>query len=116
MSPTLAAGLVVTFVCAGAAFGLLGSQGAPPARTPAAMAASAVRLPLAFEANGGRTDPRVRFLARGEGYTMFFTDRDAVFSLRGTGNRAAVVRTRLVGSSGAAAVTGGGLLPGHINS
>jgi hypothetical protein len=31
-------------------------------------------LPLVFESNRGQTDGQVRFLARGEGYTLFLTD------------------------------------------
>jgi len=39
-------------------------------------------LPLAFEANQGQTDPRVRFLARGPGHTLFLTADEAVLVLR----------------------------------
>jgi hypothetical protein len=38
-------------------------------------------LPLAFEQNQGQTDPQVKYLARGHGYTLFLTANDAVFSL-----------------------------------
>ncbi len=38
-------------------------------------------VPLSFEANAGQTDPRVRYLARGQGYTVFLTDDEAVLSL-----------------------------------
>ncbi|HTW80790.1 MAG TPA: putative Ig domain-containing protein [Terracidiphilus sp.] len=38
-------------------------------------------LPLSFEANNGQTDPRVKFLAHGPGYTLFLTPREAVLSL-----------------------------------
>jgi len=41
------------------------------------------RLPLSFEANQGQTDPRVKFLARGQGYTLFLTQGgEAVLTLR----------------------------------
>ena len=41
------------------------------------------RLPLSFEANEGQTDPRVKFLARGPGYTLFLTQGgEAVLTLR----------------------------------
>jgi hypothetical protein len=40
------------------------------------------RLPLSFEANHGQTDPQVRFLARGGGYTIFLTADEAVLTLR----------------------------------
>ena len=39
------------------------------------------RLPLTFEPNRGRTDPRVAFVARGPGYTVFLTPTEVVFSL-----------------------------------
>ncbi len=39
-------------------------------------------LPLAFEANQGQSDPRVKFLARGAGYTVFITGDGAVLSFR----------------------------------
>jgi hypothetical protein len=41
------------------------------------------RVPLSFEENRGQTDPRVRYLTRGEGYTLYLTDQEAVFSLSG---------------------------------
>jgi Abnormal spindle-like microcephaly-assoc'd, ASPM-SPD-2-Hydin/Beta-propeller repeat len=39
------------------------------------------KLPLSFEENAGQTDARVKFLARGAGYTVFLTDRDATLRL-----------------------------------
>ncbi|MGH9430134.1 MAG: SBBP repeat-containing protein [Terriglobia bacterium] len=39
-------------------------------------------LPLSFEANKGQTDPRVKFLSRGSGYTLFLTSNEAVLTLR----------------------------------
>ena len=41
------------------------------------------KLPLSFEANQGQTDARVRFLARGGGYTVFLTDDEAVLGGNG---------------------------------
>ena len=38
--------------------------------------------PLAFEANRGQSDPRVKFLSRGKGYTAFLTAGGIVLSLR----------------------------------
>lgn len=62
-----------------AAFALVAPGLGPGAPAPAAHAAS---LPLAFEANQGQTDPRVRFLARAAGYTLFLTATETVLSLR----------------------------------
>jgi PKD domain-containing protein/beta-propeller repeat-containing protein/all-beta uncharacterized protein/S-layer family protein len=38
--------------------------------------------PLRFEANLGQTDPQVKFLARGLGFSLFLTSTEAVLSLR----------------------------------
>jgi Abnormal spindle-like microcephaly-assoc'd, ASPM-SPD-2-Hydin/Beta-propeller repeat len=57
------------------------------------------KIPLAFEANSGQTDERVKFLARGAGYTVFLTDRDATLRLErpaaGRGGHAAESVVRL---------------------
>ncbi|MGH9775916.1 MAG: choice-of-anchor D domain-containing protein [Candidatus Acidiferrales bacterium] len=39
-------------------------------------------LPLAFEENRGQSDSRVKYLARGKGYTLFLTPGESVMSLR----------------------------------
>jgi hypothetical protein len=39
------------------------------------------RLPLAFEANQGQTDPQVKFVSRGAGYNMFLTSNEAILTL-----------------------------------
>ena len=39
------------------------------------------RLPLYFEANQGQTDASVRYLAHGNGYTLFLTENQAVISM-----------------------------------
>src|SRR5438128_5786750 len=48
----------------------------------ARLAESYGKLPLSFEANQGQTDPRVKFLSRGSGYTLFLTSDEAVLALR----------------------------------
>jgi hypothetical protein len=40
------------------------------------------KLPLAFEANHGQTNSRVKFLSRGPGYTLFLTSTEAVLALQ----------------------------------
>src|SRR5262245_50241730 len=42
------------------------------------------KIPLSFEANSGQADSRIRFLARGPGYGVFFTADGAVMRLAGT--------------------------------
>jgi len=48
--------------------------------------ASLYALPLAFEANQGQTDPAVKYMARGNGYSVFLTANDAVFAIPSTEN------------------------------
>jgi len=110
---------------------------AQPAAASQIAAQSRVRssyasLPLAFEENKGQTDPQVKYLARGEGYTLFLTDRDAVFSLRSakksdgrssmpglnrTANdeSTAVVRMTLANANAPAKLSAGEMLPGKSN-
>jgi Beta-propeller repeat len=84
------------------------------------------RLPLSFEPNRGQTDARVKFLARGRGYTLFLTPREAVLDLdvasqtKGARKaqkpaRGAVLRMRLVGANPQPSVLGTGQLPGRVN-
>ena len=40
------------------------------------------KLPQQFEPNLGQTDPKVKFLSRGRGYTLFLTPSEAVLALR----------------------------------
>src|SRR5438445_4512638 len=55
---------------------------AGPSRRSPALYDLYQRLPLTFERNAGQTDRRVKFLARGPGYTLFLTGDEAVLSLR----------------------------------
>lgn len=72
-------GLLLAGIFAGAnAFGDTASRGeANDKRIQAAYS----RLPLAFEANLGQANPRVRYLCRGSGYTLFLTPNEAVLTL-----------------------------------
>jgi hypothetical protein len=62
-------------------------------------------LPLNFEANQGQSSGEVKFLARGLGLGVFFTDSQAVVILNQAGRRAgaqqvpAVLRISMVGGS-----------------
>ncbi len=58
------------------------------------------KLPLRFEENLGQTDPSVRFLARGPGYSVFLTGREAVLALRAAqSSTGAAVRMDLLGAN-----------------
>jgi hypothetical protein len=57
-----------------------------PAAAPTAAATLAGdygKIPLSFERNEGQSDPRVQYLARGGGYSLFLTASEAVLTLRG---------------------------------
>lgn len=94
-------------------------------------------LPLSFEANNGQVNSNVRFLSRGEGYSLFLTDREAVLALRKPeiserkteghampstkpsvnpeSIKTDVVRMQLAGAASDSVVTGGDELAGTAN-
>jgi hypothetical protein len=99
------------------------------------LAASYAELPLGFEANRGQSDPRVKFLARGSGYSLFLTSNEAVLALKRASQESKevagnpgparsrstpsehteFVRMKLVGASPAARESGVDPLPGKAN-
>ena len=58
------------------------------------------RLPLSFEANQGQTDPHVKFISRGSGYSLFLTPTEAVLALRSS-SRDSKVKGQEAGAEGA---------------
>ena len=73
------------------------------------------QFPLSFEPNREQTGAEVKFLARGEGYILFLTDKDAVFRLgKGPGN-SSVLRMSLLGANAKPSFTGMDELPGKSN-
>ena len=64
-----------------------------------------MNIPLSFEKNEGQTDPQVRFLARGQGYSLFLTPAEAVLTMCKSKNTKPqtqlrdVVRMRLMGGN-----------------
>jgi hypothetical protein len=87
-------------------------------------------LPLFFEANRGQTDPRVRFLSRASGYTLFLTPTEITLvesktpavsrhkpqaSVENSKTPPAVVRMKLAGSNPSPELTGVDELPGKVN-
>src|SRR6266404_1416106 len=94
------------------------------------------KLPLAFEANQGQSDPHVKFLSRGAGYSLSLTSNEAVLALHEASRRepalpgakartapektsreikSAVLRMKMVGANAKAEVTGQEELPGKSN-
>ncbi|MEO8041629.1 MAG: Ig-like domain-containing protein, partial [Acidobacteriota bacterium] len=69
------------------------------------------KLPINFEPNVGQTDDAVKFLARGHGYSLFLSQRDAVVSLQKYGKAGKVesqsaVRMSIEGATDAASISG----------
>ncbi|HUO04815.1 MAG TPA: SBBP repeat-containing protein [Candidatus Binataceae bacterium] len=54
----------------------------PDHKGTSAVAASYAKIPLSFEPNHGQTDPSVKYLSRGRGYSLFLTPGEAVLSLK----------------------------------
>ena len=63
-----------------------GNASAPPVQPATPQVHTSVigfgKLPLSFEANQGQTDPQVKFIARGRGYTLFLTPTESVMVLQ----------------------------------
>ncbi len=79
-------------------------------------------LPLMFEPNLGQTDPQVKFMTRGNGYSLFLTDRAAVLSLAHAGSGrestdipASVIRMELAGARSKPVLQGREPLPAKSN-
>jgi hypothetical protein len=102
--------------------GLLLASGAAAqvtSNTPAVPAkASYSKIPLSFEANQGQADSQVKFLSRGDGYSLSLTSNAAVLKLRtpaGAETAPAVLRMELLGAAPGAQVSGTNKLPGIVN-
>ena len=114
--------LLLSFALASSLF-LLSGKGIPRASAQSLQPVSINdQIPLTFEANLGQTDNRVKYLARGKGYTLFLTKDEAVFSLaparsaeRSTAPASAILRTRFVGANLNPTIDGVSRLPGKSN-
>jgi hypothetical protein len=114
--PTLFAAVLLLWLLAvpRAAAEPLPAPAAPEPATRARVSETYGRLPLRFEANRGQTDPRVKFLSRGPGYSVFLTSTEAVLVLSKGTDRTAL-RVTLLDANRAAQVTGHEELPGAVN-
>src|ERR1700678_3278375 len=112
-----------------------GDGSAVSAQDKQKLAASAIKLPLFFEANQGQTDPSVRFLTRSGGYTMFLTPTETVLVEGKNGavsgdklgkgftapradaknSKQSVLRMELLGANAAPEFQGLQELPGKVN-
>jgi hypothetical protein len=106
--------------------GQLPNQASPAAR--AGLVEAYGKLPLSFQPNQGQSDKQVKFLSRGQGYTLFLTGNEAVLSLThrdraedvgrdklatikpaaflSQGQKSAVLRMKLVGANASTAISG----------
>ncbi len=69
------------------------SEGLAPAKN-LQLASAYGKLPLSFEANRGQTDPHVKFISRGSGYSLFLTATEAVLTLRSSSQESKVESQR----------------------
>lgn len=107
-------GLLFAVLVSSSATASAGAASAPDATKH--MAAKYGQVPLSFEPNKGQTDPSVRFLSRGSGYSLFLTKDEVVLNLERqnagvttTGQKPASVDSlhmKLLGASDASAITG----------
>lgn len=85
-------------------------------------------IPLSFEPNRGQTNPEARFVARGQGYSLFLTPSEAVLSLQSLQKEdvlhhpikddkavSAVLRLQLLNANVSTAISGRDQLPGYSN-
>jgi len=127
--------LVVFLQSVIALHGQITAAASSPASSQGADASGQMRpaiasVPLFFEANQGQADPRVRFLSRSSGYTLFLTPEETVLvesaALPSAGNKSggsrdskpsprAVLRMKLLGAHRAQEFAGIGELPGKVN-
>ncbi len=91
--------------------------------------ADLVNLPLNFEPNQGQTDPRVQFLSRGSGYSLFLTADEVILNLerqsleaissapdnKPTAAQVASMHMKLIGASASAKAAGVDQQPGVVN-
>jgi hypothetical protein len=80
------------------------------------------KLPLAFEPNLGQSNGQAKFLAHGDGYSLFLNSSEVLLALRESAKskqtehaRADVLRMQLVGANDAAAFSAIDELPGKSN-
>lgn len=83
--------------------------------------AAFLKLPIMFEPNRGQSNPNVKFLARGAGYSLFLDADGAVLASQRAPHSShpdsgvKLLRMRLAGANRSAFVTGAEQLPGKSN-
>jgi cysteine-rich repeat protein len=90
----------------------------PSAAARARLVETLGRQPLAFEPNTGKTDPRVGFVSRGDGYALALSPTNASLWLRNPGpasHGAASIRMAVLGANPNANAAATSELPGRSN-
>src|SRR4051795_4236339 len=80
--------------------------------SPAKIQTGYGNLPLTFEVNQGQTDPRVKFLAHGDGCGLFLTPDEAVLTFTAKKD---VLRMRFAGARRDPKMEGVAPAPGKTN-
>jgi hypothetical protein len=111
-SAAVVAGVVRQEVAAPAA---TGRHPAPSAALTARVSAALARQPVAFVANRGQTDARVRYAAQGSGFAFFATPDEVRLALDRSPAERVALALRFVGHDRAAAITGSDRLAGDAN-
>jgi hypothetical protein len=86
-----------------------------PAAPPRPRIENLNKLPLVFERNQGQTSSQVKFLARGQGYTLFLTSGEAVLALHNASPKSGVLHVKMLGANPASDVSGMDEMPGKSN-
>jgi len=92
------AGVLAMLGACGLAYAEQPKQSPSPARE-AQVRRDYGQLPMSFEANRGQSAEPVRFLARGDGYGLFLTGKEAVLTLRTPASKGAPARLHPYGVS-----------------
>jgi hypothetical protein len=81
-SATILATIITALVAFASASDALAQQIKPDEAKRIELNQAYGKLPLSFEGNQGQTDPQVKFLSRGNGYSLFLTPTEAVLVLK----------------------------------
>jgi len=73
------------------------------------------KRPVGFEPNQGQTNPKVKYLARGSGYDLFLTPRDAVLRMKHPKAKDSALRIQWMAADPAATMTPEQQRSGRVN-
>ena len=93
------------------------ARAAPPSAKKQHLLDAFGKIPLAFTANAGQTDARVRYSAPGAGFSVFLTRSEAMFALQRPGEhgKGMALALRFLGANRHVAIRGERPAPGRVN-